>query len=303
LKEPTKVIVADDDPTSLKLVCTLLRQWGFEVKPSRNGDEAVSCFESEPDTQIVILDWMMPGLDGPSACRRIRAMEAGKYTYLLLLTCRGDKEDIVSGLRDGADDYVTKPFDAMELQQRIRAGVRVVELQRALLERASRDPLTQLLNRIAIHEVLKKELDRSSRAENVVSVAMVDVDHFKKINDQHGHLLGDGVLQETASSLCSAVRSFDSVGRWGGEEFIIVLPDSGLDSAVLVAERLRAEIKRPMKIDAVEIYLTISAGVASTENGGLTPDNLVRLADEALYQAKHGGRDQVQKAQSIDDQT
>jgi diguanylate cyclase (GGDEF)-like protein len=256
----------------------------------------------QPDTpRLAVLDWMMPGLDGPELCRRLRQQQ-GPYVYVLLLTSRDGKEDIVLGLDAGADDYVTKPYSSVELRQRMNAGRRIIELQeRVELQTAEiralarRDALTGLLNRGAIFETFAAELSRARRARTPISIIMVDVDHFKRVNDDHGHLAGDAVLCELARRLTEQVRPYDALGRYGGEEFLVVLPGCPGDEALEVAERLREQAcARSIAWDGREVPVTISLGVVSQDrvvSEALEP--LIAAADLALYEAKRSGRNRV----------
>ena len=188
------VLVADDDPASRKMLVRTLESWGYRVTAVSDGISALGLLESEEAPDLALLDWMMPGLDGPGVCRRLRASQAEHYTFIVLLTSRDDRDDIVEGLEAGADDYVTKPFDKVELEARLRVGVRIVDLHRELssayahmAELAMYDPLTRLPNRRAIMEVLASEIDRADRTGSSLGVMVVDLDHFKRVNDSYGH--------------------------------------------------------------------------------------------------------------------
>jgi diguanylate cyclase (GGDEF)-like protein len=245
----------------------------------------------------------MPGMDGLRLCREIRKLEDRPYIYIMLLTARNTAEDIVSGLEAGADDYIVKPFDPQELKVRVRAGSRVVQLQEDLLEalklsefRATHDPLTRIWNRAAVFEALRKELIRAKRERTRLAIAIADVDHFKRVNDEHGHLAGDAVLRDIAQRLVTAVRPYDSVGRYGGEEFVIVLPGCDRESAGQLADRLRSLIdEADLNTSEGVFHVTMSFGV-SVFDPTLDPDTdaLIRAADEALYRAKKLGRNRVE---------
>lgn len=288
---------------------TFLVKWGFEVKVATEGEEAWRILEGDDAPRLAVLDWMMPGKDGIDVCRCLRQRQGRAYTYILLLTARGQKEDIVVGFEAGADDYVTKPFDPFELRARLRAGRRIVELQEQLLQarealrdQASRDPLTNLWNHNTILAILRKELARASRTHSPFAVAMIDVDQFKSINDTYGHPAGDAVLREASQRLRSAMRSYDSLGRYGGDEFLAVVPGCGREAAGRFAESFRARLDHHA-IETTDglIPVTLSLGVAALEDvRGVNSATLVRIADAALYRAKVAGRNCVALATDQD---
>jgi len=298
------VLVAEDDPVSRRILLSWLQKWNYRVVTAENGAEAWEAMQQENAPQMVILDWMMPEMDGIEVCRRIRSCGQGPYRYVLLLTAKDDKQDIVTGLEAGADDYLTKPFNVDELRARVRAGRRILELQHALIEvqqelqfEAAHDRLTSVWSRGAILDVLQKELLRSQRTGEALGVIMVDLDHFKTINDAYGHLVGDKVLREVARRLERSVRGYDFVGRYGGEEFLIIVP--GCDAAGLrsSSERLRRAIaEQAVETEAGRVSTTISVGLVSAHLGGQKPlshEELIRAADEALYSAKRNGRNRI----------
>jgi diguanylate cyclase (GGDEF)-like protein len=245
---------------------------------------------------------MMPGMDGVEVCRRVRAVGKEPYTYILLLTAKTESGDLVEGMEAGADDYVTKPFDSHELRVRLRAGRRILDLQEelvlareALRREATHDGLTGVWNRTAIMETLGRELARSNREMSPVAVMLADLDHFKQINDGHGHMAGDEVLREAAQRMQAGLRRYDSIGRYGGEEFLIVLPGCDATGAAAQAERMRSAIEtREFHFDGKPIHVTCSIGVSWTDLADVAQtESLIRSADEALYLAKHRGRNRV----------
>lgn len=297
-----KILIADDSLVMRRLLQATLESWGLEVICASDGAEALDILQGEAPPQLAILDWMMPVLTGPEVCRSVRERTTGPYTYLILLTSRNQREDIVEGMGAGADDYVVKPFDKHELEVRLRAGRRILDLQNqlmlaqeALREQATRDALTGCWNRRMILEILERETCRAGREQRNLGVVMLDVDHFKLINDTHGHAAGDETLREVARRVVGVVRGYDSVGRIGGEEFLVVLPGCDELCALSHAERLRQVIAAtPVGFDGIEIRVTASFGASSMQSGNARPpDHLVRAADEGLYAAKRQGRNRV----------
>ena len=296
-----KVLIADDSATSRQLLRTALSQWGYEVVMAEDGNQAWEILAQPDPPPMAVLDWVMPHMTGPEVCRKVRETHREPYTYIILLTSKNTKGETVEGLEAGADDYVVKPFDKHELQVRLRAGKRIIDLQMDLLqareelrERASKDLLTMLPNRSAIANTLDTEISRCHRDRRTVGVILLDIDHFKKINDTYGHFTGDAVLRETAIRLRGNMRPYDQVGRYGGEEFLVVLPNCDLDQAANQAERMRARLHfSPMVADGVEIPVSASFGVTVSDGSERSPDLFVRVADEALYRAKAGGRNCV----------
>jgi diguanylate cyclase (GGDEF)-like protein len=300
-----KILIADDDTLSRRLLEKTLERAGYEVISVANGRFAVEAL-SQPDApRLVLLDWMMPELDGPGVCREIRKHTEQAYVYMILLTSRESKEDIVAGLESGADDYLVKPFDADELKARLRTGERILNLEDRLVEareqmrfKATHDPLTCLWNRGVIMDLLGRELLRSKREHNCTAILLGDLDHFKNINDTHGHLVGDQVLREVAHRLLQSVRSYDFVGRYGGEEFLVVLNNCRPDSALARAEEIRKSIcARPVQTDAGPLSTSMSLGLLLSSDWRYGPANeLLRQVDAALYAAKSAGRNLVSLA-------
>lgn len=298
-----KVLIAEDDATSRRVLEVLLHKSGYEVEVTRDGAEALSRLRMPGAPDIAILDWMMPEMDGVEVCRQLRAQDPTVPRYLILLTAKGNTEDVVEGLTSGADDYVTKPFDRKELLARLKVGERIITLQKDIIAAreelrilATQDSLTATWNRRVILEHVGQELTRAQRKRASLSLAMADIDHFKRINDNFGHLGGDEVLREVSRRLSASLRPYDAVGRFGGEEFLVVMAECGEGEARSIGERLRACVsERPIQWDNQEIVLTISVGVATAGNTcGLTVENLIRVADDALYRAKSAGRNRVE---------
>ena len=296
---PMRVLAAEDNPVFQSMLRTMLTKWGYLPVIARSGTEAWRILESGDAPRLAVLDWMMPGMDGVEICRRVRGANREPYIYLLLLTARTDSQDLIEGMDAGADDYLTKPFNAHELRVRLHAGRRILDLQAELLktrealrEQATHDGLTGLFNRSSILEALDDEISRAARSNQPVSVIMADLDRFKLVNDTHGHLAGDAVLREAARRLKSSARRYDSVGRYGGEEFLIVLPGCDATDAAAQAERMCAAIGgTPIVTPSEPLVVTASLGVACSSH--CPPEALVHQADDALYAAKAGGRNQV----------
>lgn len=300
-----KILIAEDNPAFRLLLEEVLTGWGYEVIVTRDGDEAWQALMAEDAPRIAILDWRMPGIEGIEICRRIRKAADDFYTYIIILTAQHRDDELVTGMESGADDYITKPFKFNELRVRLRAGRRIIELQTELLAareilraKAVHDSLTGLLNHEEILDILGKELARSERDKVSVSVIMADIDHFKMVNDTYGHLAGDAVLRITAKKMSSMERAYDSIGRYGGEEFMIILPECSPESAAAFAERLRTSISdEKMNTSEGLIPVTISLGVATSgSNGTRDVHSLVKAADRALYRAKKNGRNRVEAA-------
>ncbi|MBC7962103.1 MAG: diguanylate cyclase [Steroidobacteraceae bacterium] len=300
-----KILIAEDDPAFRQLLEDILVTWGYEVVVTRDGNEAWQALMAKDAPQLAILDWKMPGMEGIEICRQFRKDAKENYTYIILLTSQQRDEELVIGMEAGADDYVIKPFKHNELRVRLRAGRRIIELQNELLaareilyEKATHDSLTGLLNHEEILGILDKELARSERDGVCVSVIMADIDHFKRVNDTYGHLAGDEVLRITTQKMLSMERPYDSIGRYGGDEFIVVLPECCIECAAALAERLRSCINRD-SVDTSEgmIPVTISLGVATSgKDGKRDGHSLIKVADAALYKAKENGRNRVEIA-------
>lgn len=303
-----KVLVADDEAVSRRLLESSLTRWGFDVIVASDGIEASRILLSPDAPKLALLDWMMPGSDGIQLCQKIRTRKPEPYTYILLLTGKREKEDVIRGLEAGADDYITKPFDPSELKVRLRTGKRILYLQdqligarEALRDQATHDPLTRLWNRSAIFEILEHELGRTQREGGSLGVVMADLDHFKAVNDTYGHPAGDEVLRQASQAMCESTRRYDSVGRYGGEEFLIVLPGCDASNAVSHAERMRAAVAEiRCEVGGDTICPSASLGVAVTsKHRPATAIDLLEAADAALYLAKRRGRNRVELAREV----
>ena len=308
-----KILVADDDAISRRLIERILQRSGYEVVTAVNGREAVEKLMGPDSPRLALIDWMMPELDGPGVCREVRLRQDSRYIYVTLLTSKQASEDIVRGLEAGADNYLIKPCNPDELMARLRSGVRILELEDKLVEardtmwyRATHDALTSLWNRGSIIADLDREVARCRREHGVMSILISDIDHFKQVNDLHGHLAGDQVLRDVSSILLKSVRSYDTVARYGGEEFLILLVGCHRRNAQAMAERLRfAVFEHLFLTESGRLPLTISTGTLTNTDwdSNFSVTQLLNEADKALYVAKAEGRNCVRTAYSITQNT
>ncbi len=299
------ILLAEDDPVSRKLLELNLSKAGFNVVSVANGLAAIEKFK-EQFFPIIVTDWEMPEMDGPELVRTVRQANAQGYVYIILLTSRDSKADKVSGLESGADDYLTKPFNPLELRARLNTGIRILNLERSLKKANEEirylsitDPLTECYNRGYLTEHIGQEISRVTRYGRCFSLLICDIDFFKKINDNHGHQAGDEVLKQFVVTLKDSIRQqVDWVVRYGGEEFVVVLPETKCDGLTIMAERLRATIENmTVPIESGFINITASFGGICVDSD--TPPEKVNLetilkrADELLYQCKAAGRNKV----------
>ena len=298
-----QILLADDDLVTRHMAASLLKKSGHEVVLAADGSEALAILQAPNAPGVAILDWIMPGLDGIEVCKRVRAATSDShYTYLMSLTSKNGHNDLVQALEAGFDDFVTKPVNHQELNARLLVARRIIELQERLLLscetmkiKATHDALTGLWNRAAIMDFLSSEINRTERVNGNLTVLMVDVDFFKKVNDTHGHLVGDQVLKRVAQNLILSVRTYDWVGRYGGEEFLVIAPGCAPGGSGVLAERLRRLVAgRPINIDGIHISVTVSVGVANSQECGFDPLQLLKAADTAVYRAKQNGRNRVE---------
>jgi diguanylate cyclase (GGDEF)-like protein len=275
-----------------------LGETGYQVEVARDGEEAWKILEQDGSPELVILDWMMPGIDGAEICRRLRSKQSELYHYVLLITAKSHKQDHAFALEVGADDYLVKPFDLVELRSRLAVAARIVSVQRRLIDareslrvQATKDGLTGIWNRMTFLDLFETELDRASRSGSTTGLLMLDIDHFKKINDRFGHLTGDLALTEIAARLKRLLRSYDFLGRYGGEEFMIALPGVTQVQLYEIAERIRLSIaNEPMIFGKTEVNVSLSIGAVGVAPGPTNPMHAIAVADVALYHAKNVGR-------------
>ncbi len=296
------IAVVDDDAAIRRLVRLFLRRAGFETLECTTGEEARQALRTQ-QWDLAILDRRLPDMDGVVLAQELKANPEFRNRYVIMLTGEYEQEDKVEGLELGADDYITKPFQYPELLARIRAGKRIVDLQQELLETNKRlellsitDGLTKLHNHRYFQDELARAFEESQRYQRPLSLAMIDIDFFKKVNDTYGHAVGDDVLKQAAALYRGSVRSTDLVARYGGEEFAVMLPETSLNDGVAFAEKIRQLVQEtPMATQIGPVNTTVSIGVASVPHSRIhTAKELIVAADKALYRAKKSGRNQVQ---------
>jgi diguanylate cyclase (GGDEF)-like protein len=290
---PVKVLIVDDDPAMLRLLAKWLEVDGYQVLRASDGRTATEVIEAE-HPRLLLTDWEMPHMNGLELCRWVRSQSFSHYIYTIFLTVRTDSADMLKGLEAGADDFLKKPVDRNELLARIRAGSRVMELERRLSMLANTDGMTGLATRRVLFDQLRREWARSERYHSPLSCVMIDVDFFKRVNDIHGHPAGDEVLRQLGQLFTRSLRTSDYIGRYGGEEFCVVLPETTEEQAHQWAERVRAQVAElPIVVGEVMLSVTASFGVAQRMADTSSPEVLVDMADQALVVAKRSGRDRV----------
>ncbi|MCK4645240.1 MAG: diguanylate cyclase [Candidatus Aminicenantes bacterium] len=292
-----KVLVAEGDADSCKALESDIKEWGYEVITANKGQDALELIK-KGGIRIAILDWKMPEINGRELCRNIRKEiqeRKSENIYVILLLGKDSENDIINGLSAGADDYIVKPINFLELKTLIQNGDRIIKLEDSCIKLASFDPLTKLWNRNKIFQILDEELNRGWRENTHTGVVMIDVDHFKKINDSYGHLAGDAVLAEVASRIQKGLRPYDKAGRYGGDEMCVVLPKCNLNIVKLITERLRLSVcGKNIKTDAGLLNVTISIGGTISDNSSHSSGNIfIKISDEALYLAKEKGRNRI----------
>ena len=297
-----KILIAEDDNVTRHILEKSVTEMDFEVVSCKNGHDAWKILQSENAPHLLMLDWMMPGLDGLEICRRVRERAGEQYTFIILLTSKGEQDDFVKGMEAGADDYVVKPFNHNDLRVRLKAGRRIVELNEELLyvrdnleKQATHDKLTGLYNRHFMVEILEKEFSRALRHQSDLSCLLLDLDNFKDVNDTFGHTFGDLVLREFSAGLEQNIRKSDISIRYGGEEFMVLLPNTGIAGAQNIAEKIRATCEKKRYDDGHNsTTVTVSIGIASIKQHQLIDDKeIVACADKALYRSKAEGRNRI----------
>jgi two-component system cell cycle response regulator len=290
------VLIVDDDAITRLALCAALEEWGFTPIVAENADNALQTLATETTPHLLIVDWSMPGMSGIELCKIIRKRQDGQFFYILMLTVKEGKEAMIEAMEAGADDFFSKPFDHRVLKVRIAAGSRIVRLEQTLNQLASRDALTQCWNRRMIDELFSHSIAEAARKHTSFSLMVLDIDHFKKVNDTYGHSVGDIVLKHVVYLLNINLREYDQVGRYGGEEFVILLPSTDQNDAWGVAERIRSAIQfQPTVVsDDLQINLTVSIGIALFDrHRDASQSAFFERADKALYTAKQTGRNRI----------
>ncbi len=308
-KPKKRVLIAEDDPVSCHLLKSFLLKWDYDVIVESNGASAAYLLESDDAPRLAVLDWMMPGMEGVQICQRIRERKNRPYIYVLLLTAKSEKRDLVHALKLGADDYLIKPVDSEELRARLVVGERILALQDDLILareelrfRATHDVLTGVSNRAAVMDALRNEISRQAREQRSFGVILADIDHFKNVNDTYGHLSGDEVLQAVTRRMKECIRPYDTLGRYGGEEFLVIASAADAAGTMALAERIRVVIEsEPVMTQSGEVRVTASLGAAVCSGAcQADPQMLLRLADRALYAAKDNGRNRCEFARLVE---
>lgn len=305
-----RILIAEDELVTQRLLQGTLQKWGHEVITSSTGTEALKVLCGENPPTVAILDWLIPEIDGPEICRMIRAINREPYIYIILLTGKTEQSDLIEGIKAGADEYLTKPFQHAELKVRLETGQRILDLQSQLIaareqlrEVAVHDGLTGLYNRGAIMEMVHKEVSLFNRGKGHFGLILTDIDFFKQVNDTRGHLAGDHVLKEFARLIGLSKRPYDSAGRYGGEEFLILLPGCNTEEALAIAERLRVQTQNhTVPFNGQAIQFTASMGALSTDQFANNADAflIIQAADRALYRAKNQGRNRIEPINAED---
>jgi two-component system, cell cycle response regulator len=298
------ILLAEDSTFYRRMIAKHLKDWGFDFMDARDGKEAWKLLVQQDGPKLALLDWVLPEIEGIEICRRLRDRpEGAPYTYTVLLTAKSQKLEMLEAMDAGADDFLSKPFDPAELKARLLAGKRIVELQQKLVSTndalqfaASHDFLTRVWNRGEIVAFLRREMVRSRRSAAPLGIVLVDIDNFKMVNDKFGHQTGDCVLLEVSKRFSKNLREYDGVGRYGGEEFLLILPGCDLPTTTRRANEIRAAIANEQIVsDSTTMSVTVSMGVAMAEPSE-TVESLLHRTDTALYQAKHNGRNRVESS-------
>ncbi|MGA9509713.1 MAG: diguanylate cyclase [Candidatus Sulfotelmatobacter sp.] len=307
LSNSATILVAEDSAIYRHLIEAHLAEWGFTFTSVRDGKEAWEVLTQKGAPKLALLDWVLPEIDGVEVCRRLRCRSGDEpYTYTILLSAKNHKHEMLEAMAAGVDDFLAKPFDPLELKARLLVGKRIVDLQQKLVSAkdalyfaAKYDFLTGVWNRSEIVAFMERELARAQRDATPVGIVLFDVDHFKRVNDEFGHETGDHVLREITKRLSSSLREYDGIGRYGGEEFLIVIPGCDLATTCRRANQIRELIaNKPVitPLGAIDVTISIGAAVVDAAPNVELP---LRRADAALYEAKRNGRNRVEPAISV----
>jgi two-component system, cell cycle response regulator len=299
-----RILVAEDSKVYRHLISNSLKDWDFDFVMANDGKEAWEILEGAGAPTLAILDWVLPGISGLELCQRIRTrVDNEQYVYTIVLTAKSHQQDLLAAMDAGADDFLSKPFDPPELKARLLAGRRIILLQRELITAreslrfaATHDSMTGLLNRVEIISFLRREIARGRREQRPVGIVLADLDHFKHVNDTYGHSAGDAVLQEATRRFRTGLRVYDGVGRYGGEEFLLIMPGCDLEATTQRADGIRHLIEKDTIVAPQgSVSATVSMGVTVADFAQDTSiEALLESADEALYRAKNGGRNRVE---------
>jgi two-component system, cell cycle response regulator len=304
-----QVLVVEDSAVYRKLICDQLQSWGFSTTVAMTGTEAWDLLARPNSPKLVLLDWVLPDMEGTELCERIRQTgSCRQYVYVILLTSKEGRQNKLDAMQAGADDYLLKPFDESELRARLLVGKRILDLQEELVaaresmrHAATHDSLTGLMNRGEVLDTLDRELERARRERKPVAVLLADIDHFKKVNDTLGHLYGDEALKEITRRLRSKLRVYDSIGRYGGEEFLLILPGCNLASALERGNQvLEFVASEPVVSAGRATAVTVSMGAAVWSGSGpIDVEALLGQADAGLYAAKDKGRNRIEHVKNV----
>ena len=295
-----KILIAHDNPVSRRILSKIVTDLGYEPVTVNSGEDTLE-YVKQNECSVVLLDWMLPGMDGIEVCRQIRMLDSEYVCYIIISSAREGSDDIGRALRAGANDYISKKTSSTELKARIGVGIRTAQLEKKLIDLNNRlkylvriDSLTGLLNHTAILKELSIELDRGRRDATSTSILMLDLDRFKTVNDTFGHQIGDKTLIRFSSLLSQNCRSFDRIGRYGGEEFLIVLPRTDEEECLAIGNRIRIQTGTLQLGDDINnLRITCSIGCCTTVNSQKRSFSLIAAADSALFRAKKAGRNLV----------
>lgn len=289
-----KVLIAEDEPISRLLTSEKLKSWGYSVIEVENGKEVIESIERQPDIQLCILDWEMPEIDGLELCSRLREIDRAGSFYIIILTSKHKASYMIEALDKGADDFISKPFVPEELRVRLQVGARILKKENQLIHAAESDPLTGILNRKAFLLELDKIWALTKRQKQPFAILMLDIDHFKQVNDKFGHIAGDQVLKQFCELVKQQIRQYDCFARYGGEEFVLFLPDTDVDQCERIAERIRATTESKLfTYDGEHVSMTVSIGASIYYENYLSAQEMLKAADKAAYEAKQAGRNKV----------